>query len=114
MALLLEDNRVDAELFLQAFNEACVGCRCDVAYNAAEARELMARNDYNVLFIDLLLPGENGVDFLQYLRSIGVSRKAIIVTGVADVEMVKKALSFGAVSFIVKPVTADKLRPIIS
>lgn len=61
------------------------------------------------LLVDAYLPGMNGLELLQRLRDAGHHLPAIVITGSSDVAMAVKAMQAGALDFIEKPVTRDKL-----
>jgi two-component system, chemotaxis family, chemotaxis protein CheY len=67
---------------------------------------------FDVVLSDINMPGENGLEFLKWIRSQDsfVKTPVIMVSAVADLDNVMKAAERGATSFIVKPLVKDKLR----
>ncbi|NYI42203.1 response regulator [Demequina lutea] len=84
----------------------CVG----QAYNAATAREAIARLDPDLLLLDVHLPDEDGLSLLRSLQAAGTQVDCIIITAAQDVATVKSAMTSGAVYYLVKPFSFDRLR----
>ena len=61
------------------------------------------------LILDVSLPGINGLDFQQRLRSAGVQIPVIFVTGHGDIPMSVKAMKSGALEFLTKPFDDNQL-----
>lgn len=61
------------------------------------------------LILDVSLPGINGLDFQQQLRSAGLEIPIIFVTGHGDIPMSVKAMKSGAVEFLTKPFDDNEL-----
>lgn len=70
-----------------------------------EARNILARNSPDVIFLDVQLRGGSGFDLLPDIRSTSAS--IIFVTAHGNFE--KEAFETGAVDFLFKPVAADRL-----
>lgn len=58
----------------------------------------------DVVLLDILLPGFNGVEFIPTIRFAGKDVKIIMVSGISDVGLAKRALAQGAFDYIRKPV----------
>ena len=65
----------------------------------------------NVVFLDLNMPGKNGLEVLQELRSLGSHKKTpvIIFTTTSDPHTIKKCKAYGANYFITKPLSMKGL-----
>jgi FixJ family two-component response regulator len=61
------------------------------------------------LILDVSLPGINGLDFQQHLRSAGLQIPIIFLTGYGDIPMSVKAMKSGAVEFLTKPLRRHTL-----
>jgi response regulator of citrate/malate metabolism len=84
----------------------CVG----QVYSAAAAREAIARLSPDLLLLDVHLPDENGLSLLRSLQAAGTSVDCIIITAAQDLATVKSAMSSGAIYYLVKPFSFDRLR----
>src|SRR5438067_4238399 len=55
------------------------------------------------------MPGKDGISFLEDLKALGLSTPVVMISGQANVEMAVKATRLGAVDFLEKPLSTDKL-----
>ena len=117
--LLVEDNRMDVELILDAFREARLGNKIHVVKNGQEAldylfgnKEYGDRNVYplpDIVLLDLKLPGIDGHEVLSRVKETpGLKRLPIIIL-TSSKEEGDRALSYdnGANSYLVKPVSFE-------
>ncbi len=81
----------------------------DVAYNGNEALERTLEKDYDIIFLDLQMPGKDGFEVLKELRSRSFKKPIIALTAHAMPEERQKTLSYGFDEHVSKPVSADKL-----
>jgi signal transduction histidine kinase len=86
-----------------------VGAVPVVAPDAATARQLAAKHTFACALIDKNLPGENGLDFLKWLRSVQPGCNALIVTAYGNVDSAIEALRLGAFDYLLKPFEVDAL-----
>ncbi|HEY3687551.1 MAG TPA: response regulator [Streptosporangiaceae bacterium] len=102
--LVVEDDfrvaRMHVEFAAQVGGFRVVG----TAGTAAEAREVLAGQDVDLLLLDTYLPGESG---LELLASVDVD--AIMLTAASDAATVRTALARGALNYLVKPFTVEQL-----
>jgi len=85
------------------------GFECDVALSGAEARSLVAANEYALALLDVRLPDESGYGLLEELRATHPNIAVVMISGVDDAELGKAALEHGAYAYHVKPVGATQL-----
>jgi two-component system response regulator AtoC len=78
-----------------------------------KALSLLARDDFDLVLLDLNLPDINGIDVLRQAREIDPDLLVIVVTGYASVESAVRALKLGAYDYIKKPFKADVIKLII-
>ena len=117
--LLVEDNRMDVELTLDAFHEAKLLNTIHVASNGQEALDyLFGRGQYadrnafpmpNLVLLDLKLPGIDGFEVLRQVKSTPILKRLPVVILTSSKEEGDRALSYdqGANSYLVKPVSFD-------
>ncbi len=117
--LLVEDNRMDAELTLDAFHEARLLNAVHVAPNGQEALDyLFGKGDYadrkkypmpNLILLDLKLPGIDGFEVLKRVKSTPRLKRLPVVILTSSKEEGDRALSYdcGANSYLVKPVSFE-------
>jgi len=85
------------------------GFECDVALSGAEARKLVAAQDYALALLDVRLPDESGYGLLEHLKAARPDTALVMISGVDDAELGKAALEHGANGYFVKPVGATQL-----
>jgi DNA-binding response OmpR family regulator len=75
----------------------------------AQTRILLYRNDYDLIIMDLMMPGLDGATITRSVRAEGVSTPIIILTGRGETEYKVDLLNTGADDYIVKPFSFDEL-----
>jgi len=80
-----------------------------LAPDAATARQLAAKHTFACALIDKNLPGENGLEFLKWLRSVQPGCNALVVTAYGNVDSAIEALRLGAFDYLLKPFEVDAL-----
>lgn len=81
----------------------------DTAMNWEEAREFITKKDYDVVFLDILMPKISGLKILQAIKKARPECLVIIMTGEPTVESSQKALRYGATDYLTKPVDRNTL-----
>jgi two-component system chemotaxis response regulator CheY len=79
------------------------------AANGQAALDLCASLKPDLVCLDVLMPGADGLSVLRSLREHYPDTKVILVTGQSTSAVVQEALKLGASGFVVKPFNADKL-----
>jgi len=77
--------------------------------SAPEALELMRSRDVDVMLTDMAMPVIDGLQLLEQLRKDGDLTPVILVSGVGSIETATRALKLGAVDFLEKPVSPQRL-----
>ena len=106
--LLVEDNPVNAllaQILLQR-----EGCRVERASSGEEALEIAAKRGFDLIFMDLGLPGLDGLGATRALRARGVATPVIALTANAYEEDRRASLSAGMNDFLTKPIEVAALR----
>jgi DNA-binding NtrC family response regulator len=103
---------VDDEEGMRNFLERTLARRCGMVQSAADAEHaavLMARLHFDLLILDIALPGKSGIEWLHELREHGYTGDVILITAFADMETAIDALRGGASDFILKPFRVDQI-----
>jgi Response regulator containing CheY-like receiver, AAA-type ATPase, and DNA-binding domains len=103
---------VDDEPGMRNFLVRTLGPRCKRIEEAADTEEATKKLDqhhFDVVILDNIMPGKNGVDWLNEQRSIGFFADAILITAYADLETAIQALRAGAVDFVLKPFRSNQI-----
>lgn len=79
------------------------GFACEAASCAAEARTLLEADDFQVMVVDVSMPGETGLEFSRSVIETRPDVAVIIATGLNSPEIAKQAFDAGVYGFICKP-----------
>ncbi|MEW6307418.1 MAG: sigma-54 dependent transcriptional regulator [Verrucomicrobiota bacterium] len=85
--------------------------RYDVAAagSIADARELLAKDNFDLIFTDIRLPDGEGTDFLRELQTRAQKPLVVIVTGFGSIESAVSCMRDGAFDYIIKPISWDQI-----
>lgn len=106
--VLLVDDELD---FLHALAERMRNRGMEVATSAsgAEALEKVEKESYDVIILDLLMPGIDGLNALKILKAKRPELQVILLTGHATIEKGIEAMKLGAMDFLEKPADLNQL-----
>ncbi|MGI6453030.1 MAG: response regulator [Syntrophomonadaceae bacterium] len=82
--------------------------------SAAEALQVLQKQDFDVLLLDLMMPEMDGIEFLKKSRTICPQIISIIMTGYATVPSAIETMKLGAFDYVLKPFKMDILLPVIT
>lgn len=85
----------------------------DTALSAAAGLDLMGQNTYDIVVTDLMMPGIDGLQFIDRIRELAPPTKVVMITGYATMRTALQALRKGAFDYIAKPFTKDELRGVV-
>lgn len=105
--LLVDDDPNTLASLSRAFRLA--GHEATVCDNAARAVELLRTESFDVILSDVVMPGRSGLELLEDLKKAGVKTPIVLISGQANIEMAVKATKMGALDFLEKPISTDKL-----
>ncbi|GAB3586391.1 response regulator transcription factor [Hymenobacter daeguensis] len=105
--LIVEDEARLAGFIQQGLTQA--GHVADVAATGPEGLEQAATTPYDAVLLDLMLPGQSGLDVLRNLREFGIQTPVIILSALTDARHVVTGLEAGAVDYLRKPFAFDEL-----
>lgn len=103
---------VDDEAGMRSFLERSLKSRCglvEAVGDVEHATQLMARLHFDLIVLDISLPGKSGIEWLHELREGGFAGDVILITAFADMETAINALRGGASDFILKPFRVDQI-----
>jgi len=106
--LVVEDDRFYQELCQEVLGEE--GYKVDVTFTGEEAMLKLKEGRYQILIVDLVLPGMDGLKVLSSAKQINASSDVILMTGYASVESAVKALKSGASDYLTKPINPEELK----
>ncbi|GAC1701638.1 MAG: sigma-54 dependent transcriptional regulator [Candidatus Acidiferrum sp.] len=105
--LLVDDDPNTLASLSRAFRLA--GHEATICDNAGRALELLRSDKFDLILSDVVMPGKSGLDFLDDLRKTGIKTPVILISGQANIEMAVHATKLGALDFLEKPLSTDKL-----
>ena len=105
--LIIEDNRDVADTLQMGLTES--GYRVDLAYDGHEGEALALTNDYDLLVVDWMLPGQDGLALVRRIRQAGLHVPALVLTARAEKRDQIEALDAGADDYLSKPFSFEVL-----
>ena len=109
--LVVEDRAADAFAVEKILSPLAV--EVTTATSAEAALALLPGRAFDVILVDLVLPGMQGADFIRTLQQRGVTVPVIVITGCADLESTEECSALGVFDYLTKPVDIPLLRTII-
>jgi DNA-binding NtrC family response regulator len=101
-SLLVVDDEPGMRNFLLKSLEPRVA-RVLAAGSAEEAQALMLRHRFDLVILDIAMPGKSGLELLREMRAHGDASEVVLITAFADLETAIEALRAGAGDFLLKP-----------
>lgn len=85
------------------------GFACDKASSSRQAMARMRNKEYHLLLTDVKLPDGDGTEIVRIAREKHPYMSAIVITGFASIDGIREAIDLGAMDYIPKPFSADRL-----
>lgn len=108
--LFIEDDRMNRRVVRDMLDVA--GATMAEAENAEIGLDMIERETYHMILIDLRMPGMDGITAIQHIRGRGDSKgevPIIVVTADSGIDLRERCMIAGADDVIVKPVAMDQL-----
>ena len=105
--LIVDDEANTLASLSRAFRLA--GHEATVCDNAARALELAKSRPFDLILSDVVMPGRDGLALLEDLRAAGIAAPVVMMSGQAHIEMAVRATRLGALDFLEKPLSTEKL-----
>jgi DNA-binding NtrC family response regulator len=105
--LIVDDEANTLASLSRAFRLA--GHEATVCDNAGRALELATSQPFDLILSDVVMPGKDGLTLLEELKKHAVTTPVVMMSGQAHIEMAVRATRLGALDFLEKPVSTDKL-----
>ena len=96
----------DDEVVRLSYQRSLQTARCDVeaVSNGEDALRAVAQQSFDVLLLDLRMPGMDGMAVLKAVKQTSPKSEVIVITGYPTVESAKQAVQLGAYDYLAKPV----------
>jgi CheY-like chemotaxis protein/signal transduction histidine kinase len=110
--LLAEDNLFNRKLIQGLFKR--LGLEIDLAENGKQAVDMASDKEYDIIFMDLLMPEKDGLQAAQEIRDKTPDARIVALTAVDNPETKKEAMDKGLFNdYLIKPASAERLRRIL-
>jgi two-component system response regulator AtoC len=103
--LIVDDEEVVRRAHLRSL--ADTGCLTRAAGDGVEAIRYMEQQPFDVVLLDIRMPGLDGMDVLKTIKSRWPDSEVVVITGFPTIEAAKEAVRLGAHNYIAKPVGPD-------
>lgn len=118
--IMIVDDEYDIRELLKEFilkffeNNKDIKVIVDTFQNADEANKFLKENMYNMVLLDIVMPGMNSFDFLKIIKKYNSFIQVIMITGNSDFDKLMKAFENGVNDYITKPFDLDLIEEILS
>ena len=102
---IIDDDSITRAILQKAFST--INARCELFENGADFLGVMKSKSYDIVVLDILMPGLNGFDILTALRDLEYPPAVIVYSSMSNRESVVQALSLGAKSYLIKPLKPE-------
>ena len=108
ISLLLVDDEVE---FTEYLSKRLIkkGCNVTVANNGEEAIEVIKNGSFDVVVLDVMMPGMDGNQVLNEIKAIHSEVEVIMLTGHGTIDSAKDGIKQGAFDYLLKPTDMDTL-----
>jgi DNA-binding NtrC family response regulator len=103
--LVIDDEEVVRLSYMRTL--ASEHCNVQVVNSGAEAIQLMTNQSFDVVLLDMNMPGMNGMAVLKTIKEKWPECEVVIITGFPGVDSAKQAVSLGAFDYLSKPAGPD-------
>ncbi len=109
--LVVDDELIVRESLVGWMKRA--GHNVDAASGGHQALEMISRNEYDLVFLDIRMPDLNGLDALKNIKMVSPHILVVMITAYATVETALEAMKSGADDFLIKPFDPEQLKLLV-
>ncbi|MCF8128529.1 MAG: DUF3365 domain-containing protein [Deltaproteobacteria bacterium] len=110
--LIVDDEENQREITSRMLD--ALGYRPKAVSSGEEAVEYLKDNSVDLLLLDMIMdPGINGLETYEMIKRVHPHQKAIVVSGFAETDIVKKTQALGAGEYLKKPITLERLARVV-
>ena len=84
-------------------------CNANAVWNGDEALRAMEQQPYDVVLLDLRMPGTDGMTVLKTIKQKWPESEVVVITGFPSIETAKESLRLGAYDYLAKPVGPEEV-----
>ena len=111
--LIVDDEKKSRDYLSDLIVSVLPGSIITQAANPSTALELLKKNDYDLLFSDIVMPQIDGLEMIQRIEQLGKKPFIILVSAHDKFEYAQKGMELGASGYILKPYSKDHINKII-
>lgn len=100
--LVVDDDEVVRWSYLRSLQS--ISCNVAAASDGEEALQTMEQNAFDVVLLDMRMPGQDGLSVLRTIKQKWPESEVVIITGYPTVDSAKEAVRLGAYDYVAKPV----------
>lgn len=105
--LLVDDEEMFVEMLAERLEAR--GLEVTKSFDGDQALKLIRERDYDVVILDVLMPGKDGVDTLKEIKQLKPLTEVIMLTGHATVDTAIQGMKLGAYDYLLKPTETKDL-----
>jgi len=113
ISVLIVDDDVAARDLLSSLLRTEFNVQIETLGDGIDAMRRCRETDYDIVWMDFEMPGMDGLDAISVIKSVKPEQFIAMVSGHSSVDVVKKAISLGVDSYLVKPFTMGKVKGIV-
>ena len=112
--LIVDDDTVEIQVISSIVKKEQLGIdEIFCAYRAAQAKKILENQQIDLIICDIEMPGENGLELLDWLQEIGHGASRIILTAYEEFEYATWAMRAGSMDYLLKPVEDEQLNKVL-
>ena len=100
--LIVDDDEVVRWSYLRSLES--ISCNVEAASDGEQALQTMEQNPFDVVLLDLRMPGQDGLSVLRTIKQKWPESEVVIITGYPTLASAKEAVQLGAYDYVAKPV----------
>ena len=106
-AMVVEDEKVTNELLSSTFKNFF--SKVESCFNGEDALSVYKRTEPDVVFVDIVMPGMDGIELSRQIRELNPTQIIIVISASNDIEKISESIEVGVNSFIQKPIDTKKI-----
>lgn len=105
--LIVDDEEEFREMTVKRLSKRDLAC--ESAANGTLALEMLAAKNYDVILLDIKMPGRDGIEILREIKKITPLTEVVMLTGHASVESGINGIKYGSFDYLMKPIDLELL-----